>query len=174
MSLCPTATRCWNRRKLNKHRQIMVRSSGPAGVTMPSDGRSPGRWRRPVKLVTQCFQQTCHRNIRRAIHTDRHLCIKVHKAEGLINLIVNQRQVKFVMLSDTFPVFNTEPPSGSTPSADRLLNRHINDIPATAPLAVPDSLALTWPEATAASRDMLNALQAISPAAHWRQHLYHF
>ncbi len=41
-----------------------------------------------VKLVTQ-RQQTRHRTFGGAIHTDRAVFIKVHKAEGLINLIVN-------------------------------------------------------------------------------------
>ncbi len=73
---------------VNGDRQIMVRVHQPCrrhdAMTVVVRVVGEGQ----VKLVTQ-RQQTRHRAFGGAIHTDRAIFIKVHKAEGLINLIVN-------------------------------------------------------------------------------------
>ena len=82
-----------------------------------------------VKLVTQ-RQQARHRALGGAVHADCAVFIEVHKAEGLIDVVVNDGQVEIVMLSDTLPVFDT----GAAQRIDAqrqsgfLDRRHIDDI----------------------------------------------
>ena len=82
-----------------------------------------------IEFVTQ-RQQTGHRALGGAVHTNGAVFIKMHKAESLIDLIVNEGQIQVVVLSDTFPVFNTRTTQWiNAQRQTRFLDcRHINDI----------------------------------------------
>ncbi|MNV12173.1 hypothetical protein D3C71_1027660 [compost metagenome] len=62
--------------------------------------------KRQIELVTQ-GQQTGHRTLGGAVHTDGAVFVEVHKAEGLINLIVNDGQIQLVEFGNALPVFDT-------------------------------------------------------------------
>lgn len=78
---------------IDRHRQVVVRIH----QTCRSDDTVTVIIRvvskRQIELITQC-QQARHRTLGGAVHTDRTVFIEVHKAEGLIDLIVNDGQVE--------------------------------------------------------------------------------
>ena len=84
---------------------------------------------REVKLVAQ-RQQARHCALGGAVHTDGAIFVEMHKAESLVNLVVNNGQVQVVVFTDTFPVFDT----GTAQRIDAqrqarfLDSRHIDDI----------------------------------------------
>ena len=104
---------------VDSHRQIVVRihqaSRGHDTVTVVIRIVGEGQ----IELIAQ-RQQTRHRTLGGAVHADRAIFIQVHKAERLIDLIVNDGQIQLVMLADAFPVFDTR-------TAQRV-DRHIDDI----------------------------------------------
>ena len=114
---------------VNRHRQIVVRVHQPGRrddtVTVVIRVIREGQ----VKFVAQ-RQQARHRALGGAVHADCAVFIEVHKAEGLIDVVVNDGQVEIVMLSDTLPVFDT----GAAQRIDAqrqsgfLDRRHIDDI----------------------------------------------
>ncbi len=61
---------------------------------------------RQIELVA-VSQQACHCAFGRTVHAHNAIFIQMHKAEGLIDCIVYQRQIQLVMLSNTLPVSNT-------------------------------------------------------------------
>ena len=62
--------------------------------------------KRQIEFITQ-RQQARHRALGGAVHADRAVFVQVHKAEGLIDVIVHDGQIQLVVLGNTFPVFNT-------------------------------------------------------------------
>ena len=94
---------------VNRHRQIVVRVHQTCrrddAVTVIIRIVSE----RQIELIAQ-RQQPCHRALRRAVHANGAVFIKVHKAEGLIDMIVDDSQIEFVVLGDAFPVFDTGTP----------------------------------------------------------------
>ena len=82
-----------------------------------------------IELVTQ-RQQSRHRAFGGAVHTDCAIFVEMHKAESLINVIVNDSQVQVVVLGNTLPVFDT----GTAKRIDaqrqaRFLDRrHVDDV----------------------------------------------
>ena len=114
---------------VDRHRQVVVRIH----QTCRSDDTVTVIIRvvskRQIELITQC-QQTRHRTLGGAVHTDRTVFIEVHKAEGLIDLIVNDGQVEVVILANALPVFDTGTAQRINAQRQaRFLNRrHINDI----------------------------------------------
>ena len=62
--------------------------------------------KRQIELVAQ-RQQASHCAFGGAVHTDRAVFVQVHKAEGLIDVIVHDGQIQLVVLGNALPVFNT-------------------------------------------------------------------
>ena len=114
---------------VDSHRQIVVRihqaSRGHDTVTVVIRIVGEGQ----IELIAQ-RQQTRHRTLGGAVHADRAIFIQVHKAERLIDLIVNDGQIQLVVLADAFPVFDTRTAQRIDAQFQaRLLNsRHIDDI----------------------------------------------
>lgn len=113
---------------VNRDRRVVVRIHQPGWRhdTVTVIVRSLAK---AVELVTQ-RQQTGHSTLRGAVHADHAVFIEVHKAEGLINLIVNDSQVKLVERRNTFPVFDTGTAQriNAQFQARFLDSRHIDDI----------------------------------------------
>ena len=114
---------------IDRNRQIVVRVHQPCrgddAVTVIIRIICEGK----VKLVAQ-RQQASHRALGGAVHADRAVFIQVHKAEGLIDMVVNDGQIQLVVLCNTFPVFDT----GTAERVNAQLQtgfldrRHIDDI----------------------------------------------
>lgn len=119
--------------------------------------------KRQIELITQC-QQARHRTLGGAVHTDRTVFIEVHKAEGLIDLIVNDGQVEVVILANALPVFDTGTAADQRPASGPLsesppYQRYRPALPQT---AAPDP-ALSHDRMPSLRRgDTLHAFQAIS------------
>ncbi|MNC27204.1 hypothetical protein D3C75_753690 [compost metagenome] len=84
---------------------------------------------RQIEFVTQ-RQQTRHCAFGGAIHADSAIFIQMHKAEGLIDMIVNNRQIQIVVFRYALPVFDTGTAERiNTQFQTRFLDGgHINDV----------------------------------------------
>ncbi len=91
---------------VDRHCQVVVRVHQPCrgndAVTVIVWIVSKGQ----IELVAQ-RQQASHRTLGGAVHTDRAIFVEVHKAEGLIDLIVNDGQIQLVEFGNAFPVLDT-------------------------------------------------------------------
>ena len=114
---------------VDRHRQIVVRIHQPCRgddtVTVVVWVIGKGQ----IELVAQ-RQQPRHRTLGGAVHADCTIFVEMHKAESLINVIVNDSQVQVVVLSNTLPVFDTGTAQRiDTQRQTRFLDRrHVYDV----------------------------------------------
>ena len=114
---------------VNRHRQVVVRI------------HQPGRGDNPVTVVIRVIgkcqieliaqrQQARHRTFRGAVHADGAVFIEVHKAEGLVHLVVHNGQIELVVLANALPVFDTGPAQriDAQRQARFLDRRHVDDV----------------------------------------------